>query len=429
MQPETAGLFSFHELQPTGNERALLAHLLPHTPVAVLDALACLSSELSKVPTAAKHQGSGLQLTLRHLIRLARRLAAHPRDFDKVVTRTLLAPFLPPALRDSLCRLVAHVQSQVPAIGVQEQDEVGMGQAAVAGITVHHGQGGLGGRVTFGDVTLEREHPQNPALVPNVVFFDIPRHREVLQELAKDFECGDRHLLLIGNQGVGKNKLVDRFLGLLQQEREYIQLHRDTSVQSLTVSTSLENGVVTYNDSPLVRACKEGRVLMVDEADKAPLQVVCILKGLLEDGQMILSDGRRLETIEGAAARRGEQAETAACNDTIIPIHPKFRAIVLANRPGFPFLGDCMISVPLVLVFLFLRFRLIGACLWPKTMPDVAPPPLGSRDPWFFRACLIVEPAQLEAVIYMSRRASPTRYQHTDMPPIIIRQRFLCRVR
>jgi hypothetical protein len=29
-----------------------------------------------------------------------------------------------------------------------------------------------------------------------------------------------------------------------------------------------------------VRACREGRVLMVDEADKAPREVVCILKVL-----------------------------------------------------------------------------------------------------------------------------------------------------
>ena len=31
---------------------------------------------------------------------------------------------------------------------------------------------------------------------------------------------------------MGKNKLVDRLLGLLNMEREYIQLHRDTSVQA-----------------------------------------------------------------------------------------------------------------------------------------------------------------------------------------------------
>eukprot|EP00972_Heterocapsa_arctica_P050029 7357159-Heterocapsa_arctica.AAC.1 len=40
------------------------------------------------------------------------------------------------------------------------------------------------------------------------------------------------HLLLIGNQGVGKNKLADRLLGLLRCEREYVQLHRDTTAQS-----------------------------------------------------------------------------------------------------------------------------------------------------------------------------------------------------
>ena len=42
------------------------------------------------------------------------------------------------------------------------------------------------------------------------------------------------HLLLIGNQGVGKNKLTDRMLELLNAEREYFQLHRDTTVAALT---------------------------------------------------------------------------------------------------------------------------------------------------------------------------------------------------
>ena len=39
---------------------------------------------------------------------------------------------------------------------------------------------------------------------------------------------------------------------------------------------------------------REGRVLIIDEADKAPLEVVSILKGLVEDGEMLLSDGRRI---------------------------------------------------------------------------------------------------------------------------------------
>jgi MoxR-like ATPase len=43
--------------------------------------------------------------------------------------------------------------------------------------------------------------------------------------MARDFELGS-HLLLIGNQGVGKNKITDRFLQLINRPRKYIQLHR-----------------------------------------------------------------------------------------------------------------------------------------------------------------------------------------------------------
>ena len=32
---------------------------------------------------------------------------------------------------------------------------------------------------------------------------------------------------------------------------------------------------------------------MVDEFDKAPTEVVCILKGLLEDGEVLLADGNK----------------------------------------------------------------------------------------------------------------------------------------
>jgi hypothetical protein len=108
---------------------------------------------------------------------------------------------------------------------------------------------------------------QNAALVPDVLFFDMPKHVALLEDMLKDLLLGE-HLLLIGNQGVGKNKLSDHLLQLLQREREYIQLHRDTTVQSLTLLPSLQGGVVVYEDSPLVKAMSHGRVLVVDEFDK-----------------------------------------------------------------------------------------------------------------------------------------------------------------
>ncbi len=74
---------------------------------------------------------------------------------------------------------------------------------------------------------------------------------------------------------MGKNKLADRLLELLGREREYIQLHRDTTVQTLTLVPTLKDGVIVWEDSPLVRAVKYGRVLMVDEADKVFGTAVC----------------------------------------------------------------------------------------------------------------------------------------------------------
>ncbi|CAE8603569.1 unnamed protein product, partial [Polarella glacialis] len=146
------------------------------------------------------------------------------------------------------------------------------------------------GVLRIGDVSCPVRRPLRPELVPDVSFVNIPQHVEVLRDMLLDWSLG-HHLLLVGNQGVGKNKLTDRLLHLLRCEREYIQLHRDTTVQSLTLAPSLKAGVVVWEDSPLVRAVCHGRCLVVDEADKAPLEVVCVLKALCDDGELVLPDG------------------------------------------------------------------------------------------------------------------------------------------
>jgi hypothetical protein len=66
---------------------------------------------------------------------------------------------------------------------------------------------------------------------------------------------------------------------------------------------------------------------VVDEADKAPLHVTCILKTLVESGEMMLSDGRRIVSRPDLFK-----------DDDVIVMHEDFRMIVLANRPGFAFL-------------------------------------------------------------------------------------------
>lgn len=51
---------------------------------------------------------------------------------------------------------------------------------------------------------------------------------------------------------------------------------------------------------------------------------------------MILSDGRRIVPAS---------LTQLPLNSKLIKVHPDFRMIVLANRPGFPFLGNNLFAV------------------------------------------------------------------------------------
>ena len=146
-------------------------------------------------------------------------------------------------------------------------------------------------------------------------------------DILEAHSVGERALLISGYQGVGKNRIVDFLLSTLECEREYLQLHRDTTIQSLLLMPSVDNGRVVYHDSPLVRAAKHGRILVLDEADKAPVEVVALLKGLIEDGQLTLPDGRIL--------CYGDSSDP-----DVISIHPDFRIWALINPAGWPFHGN-----------------------------------------------------------------------------------------
>ena len=98
----------------------------------------------------------------------------------------------------------------------------------------------------------------------------------------------------------------------IPNNNRYVQLHRDTTVTTLVMSPSMQDGRVVWEDSPLVRAMEHGRIFVLDEFDKAPVEVVVVLKGLLEDGELLLGDGRRfvspkspLWTAAGAAGVAG----------------------------------------------------------------------------------------------------------------------------
>ncbi|EOD41131.1 hypothetical protein EMIHUDRAFT_199335 [Emiliania huxleyi CCMP1516] len=331
-------LFAWHELPPIGEGEMAdwLAALCPALQPAAREALLCIADALdTSVPggdALDSYSGAppgGLSLSPRQLKRL---LAV-----QHGVRRSLCAGLMSPALiADFEARVARALQPVVAALGIEEQCAAVAALDAAREVRVCELSGDGGKRsIAIGRARLPLpDSVSQPELVPDPAFHDNPTHLRLLEDLAADLVAGERAVLLIGNQGTGKNKLADRLLQLLRLERQYMQLHRDSTVQSLTVEAELVGGAVEWRDSPLVLALRHGHVLMLDEADKAPLEVVAVLKSLLADGQMLLSDGRRVLSPEAAAA------EGSLLREEDVIIHDRFRVLTLANRPGFPFLGN-----------------------------------------------------------------------------------------
>uniref|UniRef100_A0A8C9W2Q1 von Willebrand factor A domain-containing protein 8 n=1 Tax=Scleropages formosus TaxID=113540 RepID=A0A8C9W2Q1_SCLFO len=309
LSPEIITMFLFHTMKPldVAEETTIIQAMAPNTPAEAVQQLLHLTHSLRKTsdPTV---QSLASSLSTRQLLRICRRLSRHPEEkVAHAVHKACLSRFLPSLARSAL-------QKSLSTCGI-EDDLVLPGQIK-------------DGVLTLGQVSVPVYSPDEKMKVPDVLFYDNAQHMIVMEDMLKDFLLGE-HLLLVGNQGVGKNKIVDRFLHLMNRPREYLQLHRDTTVQTLTLQPSVRNGIIVYEDSPLVKAVKMGYILVIDEADKAPTNVTCILKTLVESGEMILADGRRIVS-----------SMTTTGRPNIIVMHPDFRMLVLANRPGFPFLGN-----------------------------------------------------------------------------------------
>lgn len=316
LTPEALTLFLYHNMRRlSARETNNLIEKLVGSCDPSVEQLISLASQLS-VSTDPAMRSLAESLSLRQIIRIAKRFRAYPNfDLNTAVYKACLARFLPPLAKQALdITLENRGIAKAKPLGSRER--------------VCEVKDGV---LRIGDTHAQVYTPDNATKIPDTLFFDIDQHVAVLENMLQDWLLGD-HLLLVGNQGVGKNKLADRFLYLLSRPREYIQLHRDTTVQSLTIQPVVREGRIQYEDSPLVVAVKTGRVLVVDEADKAPTYVTCVLKTLVENGEMLLSDGRRI--VPSSHPLAASQAPN------IIISHPDFRMIVLANRPGFPFLGN-----------------------------------------------------------------------------------------
>ncbi|KAJ2997148.1 von Willebrand factor A domain-containing protein 8 [Globomyces sp. JEL0801] len=316
LNQEILSLFSFVVMRPMSiaEEKEVMLSLFPHLSKDIIDTLTSLAHSL-RIEKDETLSMLASNLSTRQLLRIGRRLSVYPKEsLHDSILKVSLSRFLPSLAREALDSYLLRFKIQPSN---PPSDTLKCELISINGVK----------KLQIGDVACDIATNSNPLLIPNVLFYENARQTLVLQDILKDYILGE-NILLIGNQGVGKNKIIDYFLQLMRLPREYIQLHRDTTVYSLTSCPTIKDGLLVYEDSPLVKAVKNGYILVIDEADKAPTHVTSVLKSLIEDREMVLSDGRRIV---------GDLSDAVS---NAIPIHPDFRMIVLANRPGFPFLGN-----------------------------------------------------------------------------------------
>jgi von Willebrand factor A domain-containing protein 8 len=317
LSPEVVGMFHFVKVDPLPAEELIrvLSDLYPKIAPKTLENIVLLRDRLDEAirggAADSKDEQESLLLSMRKLKHVCKRIEQQGHDdLATLVENAMMIDLMP----DREQRIVRTCMADSGIIATTRQSQ------------------GRRGTTLDEEIILRcRRVPKNLLLVPNPVFEENPGHAQVLVDILAAHSVGEEALLIMGFQGVGKNRVIDHLLSRLACEREYLQLHRDTTVQSLLSSPSVEEGRIVYNDSPLVRAAKHGRILVIDEADKAPVEVVALLKGLIEDRELVLPDGRTLRY-------KADFVDTQT-PDTVA-IHPDFRIWALANPASYPFHGN-----------------------------------------------------------------------------------------
>lgn len=77
------------------------------------------------------------------------------------------------------------------------------------------------GMLIIGNIQVLVFNLGNKIKVLDVFFYENFQYLVVMEDMLKDFFLGE-YLLLVGNQGVGKNKIVDCFFYLMNKFCEYI---------------------------------------------------------------------------------------------------------------------------------------------------------------------------------------------------------------
>ena len=187
---ELLQMLSWHHLdEPSANEKfELLSLLEPKAEHSVIKKLLHFVSLLEEY----KKKSSDIKITLsiRQLVRILNKVTSYDGKQDDILYHSIkqncyyqLLPTTSKQIIEKFLQTSNIKKSQLPKIVKKNRD-----------------------------VQQETEiNPKSLHLVPKVLFYDIDNHLEIIDQLKHDFDRGS-HILMVGNQGVAKNRITDKFL-------------------------------------------------------------------------------------------------------------------------------------------------------------------------------------------------------------------------
>lgn len=210
---EILSMFLFHQMRAPSQceELHILKSLTGGDPPKSLDSMLQLAHRL-RTSDDSSLANIANSLSTRQLVRIARRQNQFPDNDDNVrqiVYKAIMHSFLPALPREA-------VNKEMEQIGIKDDIKANKFLGNLKCVVENDA-------LTIGTTTVPLFKPDNKTKIPETLFYDTNQNLATMEGMLQDYLLGE-HLLLIGNQGVGKNKLVDRMLKLLNRPREYIQV-------------------------------------------------------------------------------------------------------------------------------------------------------------------------------------------------------------
>ena len=187
LSSEILSIFSFHHLPPVldSQKEQIALKQFPEIDIKLLSALSVFQAKISSFCQEQKKVSPSLSfspLSTRQFLRICKRIEKYPGDLYDCVHRTFLSNFLPATVRESL-------ENFIKESGIEKSLDSKVKNELIVDKEKQE--------LRIGEVSAKILRPKNEALVPNVLFYEIPKHTLILKEILKDIVLRVKPLIFI----------------------------------------------------------------------------------------------------------------------------------------------------------------------------------------------------------------------------------------